>query len=204
MATCTRDTVADGENAEVTVPPLPLSGGPTQIGSDPARTEPAEGPAVTVTGFRADTAAAAICAVAVCAAGHDAGGRRQGRIGGIFTARPCTVCTGTGLPAFDAGAGPQPAETSRNPVIKAATRASTEPTAARSRQREKRSRPGALPVIAVTIQHTIGTYVQLTIVTAKGGLSVYSQCTERAIRPDIAWPAAVTYAAAMDTAGRAS
>ena len=75
IATCTRDTAADGRNDEVTVLPELVSGGPTHTGNDPARVEPADGPAVSITGLRSGTPATAICAIAACAAGHDAGGR---------------------------------------------------------------------------------------------------------------------------------
>jgi hypothetical protein len=91
IETCTRDTADDPVYAVVVVPPdVPSSGGPTHTGVFPARADPADGAAVSACLAGTETAAL-ICAVPVCAAGHDTGGCRYGCIAGIGTFRPCTT-----------------------------------------------------------------------------------------------------------------
>ena len=76
-------------------------------------------------------------AVAEPAAGQSADGRSAACMAGIGTLRPCTTCTGTGRPADDAGARPQPLTSSSAPTSNEATSDSVDATARASTSRRR-------------------------------------------------------------------
>ena len=102
----------------------PVSGGPTQTGSPPARADPADGPARRRDAFDGAIVAVVMTAAPVPEPGHETGLPCHGFITGIFALRPCTTCTATDLPLEAAGAWPYPVS-SLTPANAPATSAST-------------------------------------------------------------------------------
>jgi hypothetical protein len=149
MLTCTRDTAGADLYAVVAAWPEPgelLPAGPTQTGRSPACTDPDVGSAKDREdpGPSAGAAEAAMTAVPEPAAGQAAAGRRPAGIGAIRTFRPCTTCTGTGLPADEAGAGPQPPDMKATAATRPATSVNATPVAVALTHR----RPDLLPLIS--------------------------------------------------------